>query len=776
MELLDEWNVLDIEMDLLGEGERVTRKLIPLTELYFKEETGFGIYSVELLSGTSYVMKGKFPGSLTIGNTYEVEADVTRYRGELQLNVLHIKVAKAEGRRAIIFYLQTLHGLKTRAESIYDTFGDKTLDVMTNNPNLVAARMNGIGKKTAMKWSQLLKEKAQEEEQLLFLFGLGLNPTQVETLQKTYGSKVRDVLESNPYRLIQDVRGYGFKRCDTIAQSSGITFNDGRRIRAGIIYILQLAVREGNTYLPQDEVKARVQNMLGLPGHQIDDSAINDAVEMLALEGAVVNDHGHVYMKKYFVMETEIAYEVERLASPTAWAKTDEKAVTSILDDYLNATGIHLEEKQRKAVETFSSKRGGFYILNGSAGCGKTFTLKVILAILQSVHRSNGLKYSVKIMAPTGKASKVASKATGNTCITIHRGLEFSPEEGFTRHAQNPLDENVIVVDESSMLDTELARDLLVAIKSGAKVIFLGDTKQLPSVGAGNVLLDLIGSGVVDVVTLDVVKRQGAESGIIENANRIIRGEMVETQNTNDSFVLPRQSDEDILQTTIHSYRRLLEKGMRPEEVQVLTPQRKGLLGIYNLNRVFQGMFNPNGKASTVHNLQMPDNETPLHYRVGDKVIHIQNDIERTLYNKDDGKYWESREKGITNGECGVVAEIVTVTKRDELTDKLTTTERIIVKYEDWYVYYEGKDDLEMLDHAYALTIHKSQGSQWQAVIQPVSMSHMRMLDNNLLYTGETRASLFHCYIAYLYALERGIKTFRVHERYTGLLSKLKND
>lgn len=760
-------------IDLLTEGERVTRKLVPVSELYFKEETGFGIYNVELTSGTMYVMKGTFPGSLTLGNTYEVDADVMTYRGEIQMKVNEIRIAKAEGRRAIIYYLQTLNGLKKRAEKIYDTFKEDTLDVLTNNPELVARRMNGIGKATALKWSKQLKEKAHEEELMLFLFGLGLTPTQVDTLQKTYGVEVRNVLEDNPYRLIQDVRGYGFKRCDTIARNNGIAFDDDKRIRAGVFYTLQQSTFEGNTYLPKKEIMKRVQEILCTSYQVMEEEKVERAIQDLVLEGELVIEADKVFLTHYNTWEYHIVDETKRLAASKKWSKTSEKEVVSILEDYLNATGIHLEEKQREAVVTFSSRKGGFYILNGSAGCGKTFTLKVILSILQSVYRENRVKYSVKIMAPTGKASKVASKATGLPCITIHRGLEFSPEEGFTRNEENPLEESIIVVDESSMLDTELAKDLLLAIADGAKVIFLGDTKQLPSVGAGNVLLDLIGSGMVDVVTLDVVKRQGAESGIIENANRIIAGQMVLSQPTNDSFVIARSSDEDILTTTIQSYRRLLDKGMTADEIQILTPQRKGKLGIYNLNRIFQQQFNPNGKESKVKNAQLPDGEADIFYRVGDKVIHIQNDIERTLYRKDGNTFRSIREKGITNGECGTISHIINHTEYDKEAGKNKTFERIIVKYEDCYVFYDTKEDIDMLDHAYALTIHKSQGSQWRAVIQPISRAHTRMLDNNIIYTGLTRASEFHCFIGDMLALERGIKTFRVNDRYTDLLDKL---
>lgn len=759
-------------IEVLKEGDKVKKKVVPISEFYFSEDSGYGIYNVELTNGVLYVMKGKFPGSLVLGNTYEIEGDVVIYKGETQFHVKSIQIAKAEGKQAIIYYLQTLHGLKKRAEAIYNVFGEKTIDMLTNRPELVASRMKGIGKTTTLKWSKELKQKAHEEELLLFLFGLGLTPVQVDTLKKTYGNEVRNVLEDNPYRLIQDVRGYGFKKCDTIARNSGIAFNDPKRVRAGVYHTLIQSTFEGHTYLPEGELVNQVQSILCTSNEQMEFDLVVQCISDLEGEGEVVRSENKIFLSHYFFWETRIVKEVERISQPTNWSKTTPQQVENMLDDYLRATGVHLETKQREAVVEFSSKQGGFYILNGSAGCGKTFTLKVILSILQSVYRQNRKEYKVKIMAPTGKASKVASKATGLPCITIHRGLEYDLD-GFQRNESNPLAESIIVVDESSMLDTELSKDLLIAVKSGAKVIFLGDTKQLPSVGAGNVLLDLINSDMVHVVTLDVVKRQGAESGIINNANAIIAGEMVSTQSTNDSFVLARNTDNEILKTTLQSYRRLLEKGMHQDEIQVLTPQRKGKLGIYNLNRLFQQEFNPNGKKTKIKNLQLPIGEADLYYRVGDKVIHIQNDIERTLYRKDGNKFRALVDEGITNGECGTITHVTSVTKYDANSGKTKTFDRMIVKYEDWYVFYDSKEDIEMLDHAYALTIHKSQGSQWKAVIQPLSRGHIRMLDNNLLYTGLTRASDFHCFIGDLYVLQRGIETFRVNDRFTDLLYKL---
>lgn len=760
-------------LELLKVGERVTKKVVPTREAFFKEESGFGIYEVELEEGTIYTMKGKFPGSLTIGNTYEVEADVVMYRGETQLDAKHINVARAETKRAVVFYLQTLKGLKSRAEIIYDIFGAKTLDVMMNRPELVSSKVRGIGKKMTLDWAEQLKEKLHEEELLLFLFGLGLNPSQVDTLKKTYGANVRKVLEDNPYRLIQDVRGYGFKKCDVIARATGIEFDDPKRVRAGIVHTFLSSQNEGHTYLPKAELSKRMKDVLCNASQQISDELVENAIEDLLIEGEIVEHDGNIYLSKFDLWEQLISEQTVRLSTKTKWAKTTVRDVEHALDDYLASTGVQLEEKQREAVVSFSKEKGGFFILNGSAGCGKTFTLKIILNILQVIYRQNRTTFKVKVMAPTGKASKVASRATGLDCTTIHNGLEFNPDGEFDRNEDNPLEETIVVIDESSMLDTEIAKDLLLAIASGAKVIFMGDTKQLPSVGAGNVLMDLIASGMVDVVTLDVVKRQGEDSGIIANANRIIAGEMVETQPTGDSFVIPTSSDEITLQKLVQSTHRLLELGYDFGEIQILTPMRKGLVGTYNLNRVFQEQFNPNGEKSTIKNVHIPFEEGELFFRGGDKVIHIQNDKERVLYRKAGGEYKALPTFGITNGECGIVEGFVETREWDLDAHKMKTFQRMIVRYEDWFVFYDNAKDFEMIDHAYALTIHKSQGSQWDAVLQPISPSHTRMLDNNLLYTGETRAKSFHAFIGSMRTLHIGIKTQRSSDRFTGLKWRL---
>ena len=763
-----------LEKDTFTIGEMVTRKVVPTFQAFFMEDNGFGIYNVELESGMIYTMKGKFPAELTIGNTYEVDAKVVQYRGEKQLEAKHIKIARAEGKRAVVFYLQTLKGLKNRAETIYDIFGIKTLDILMNRPELVASKIRGLGKKTTENWAEQLKEKLHEEELLLFLFGLGLTPAQVETLKKQYGTRVREVLEENPYRLIQDVQGYGFKKCDVIARATGIEFDDIKRVRAGVIYVFQNASFDGHTYLPKEELSRRLKETLCTPYQDFDDALVETALDHLLIEEEIVEDKGRIFLTKYDQWEETIAEEARRLSLKRKWTKSTGSDVMRALEDYLAATDIHLEDKQREAVIRFSSEKGGFFILNGSAGCGKTFTLKIILNILKVVYRTNREEYSVRIMAPTGKASKVASRATGMKCTTIHDGLGYGPDGEFGYNEDNRMPETVIVIDESSMLDTELAKDLLLAIGNGAKVIWMGDTKQLPSVGAGNVLMDMILSGVAEVVTLDVVKRQGEDSGIIDNANRIIAGDMIVSHPASgDSFVMETKTDEMTLQTLIASNRRLLELGYSASEVQVLTPMRKGKLGTININRVFQERFNPDGKVSTIKNWQLSAEDEPLFFRTKDKVIHIKNDKERKLYTKENGVYRAMRDIGITNGECGTIESFETVSFYSADARKNVTVERLIVKYEDWYVFYDGKEEVEMLDHAFALTIHKSQGSQWDAVLMPISPAHTNMLDNNLLYTGLTRARKFQASIGSLRTMRIGIATQRSIYRFTGLKDRL---
>ncbi|PLS19525.1 helicase, RecD/TraA [Bacillus sp. M6-12] len=814
-------------------NEYITKTAIPTYQIMFREDTGFGIYICEDENEKQLSIKGKFISELVIGQTYSVEGYVTTYKGEKQINVNKVRNVKPVNKKGIIAYLQTLKGLKSKAELIYEEFGEKSIDILMEDPMQVADSISGIGKKSVLNWKEQLDKMKDSQATISALLGYGLSMPQAKKLYDQYKDDIVGRIEENPYFLALEVRGYGFEKCDRIARNIGHNPKSKFRLQEGIIHVLQESSSEGHCFLPLAElveksismlsIKLSYQEMTKLVAENaekdsfeyeigenkytiiyndlrrqldfymreknpkkkealrymvvpISEDEIGDQLQEIAIQRRVVYEDSKIYLSYLYADEQKVANRVKVLAEETSFAKPIE--LEKELDLHLKANNISLEEMQRKAVTEFAEYRGGFYVLNGSAGCGKTFTLKIILKILEMQYRKNGKSFKVKVFAPTGKASKVATKSTGIECVTVHRGLGYNPQTGFAFNEEDPLEADVIVVDESSMLDITLTKHLLKAIAQGTKIIFLGDTKQLPSVGAGNVLLDLIESGIVKVVTLNVVKRQGSMSGIIRNANKIINGEMIETcEDTKDAYVLHRQTPEGTQKAILQSIKNILKfPGYTFEDVQVLCPQRTGLIGTYMLNYLIQQEFNQQEDGIKVLNkkfqitIDQKSDMIQLFFQKGDKVIHIKNNYDMEWYEKGHFDYVKDEKTiGITNGECGVIEEILTY--KDKNGDNVT---RIIVRYEDKYVFYD--DGFDELDHAYALTIHKSQGSQWKAVILPIMKQNFMMLDNNLFYTGYTRAELFSCVIGQPEAIAYAIKTQKSRDRYTHLNHKIREE
>ena len=494
-------------------------------------------------------------------------------------------------------------------------------------------------------------------------------------------------------------------------------------------------------------------------GKQINDSICNREI--------IVEDD-KIYLKQLYFAERDFANNIKRLAIYNS--KYKRSLVEGILDSICKKESYELEEMQRKACVEFNLSDSGVYILNGSAGTGKTFTLNLILAVSKQLNKTN--KLPILAVAPTGKASKVASKSIGMECLTIHRALGFNPVDGFVKNECEPFEQSTIVCDEGSMIDIELGSNFVKAIQTGSKVIIMGDTKQLPSVGAGNVLKDLIECGLVKVITLNVVKRQGLLSGIVENANRIINSKMIYTSKTNDFYVLERLKISEVQSCVKTSINRILTfPDYTIEEIQVLLPQRTGSLGVNMFNYLLQAEFNPykggervlKGKFEAKLNEASPISEFSLYIQKGDKVMHIKNNYSMKLYEKDlTGAFKEMRKTGITNGESGIVENVIKTGK---------TSYRIIVKYDDYYVFYEdGVDELEL---SFATTIHKSQGSAWKAVVLPIVPQHTNMLSNNLVYTGVTRARDFCVVVGSTETMKRAINTHEVVKRYTNLQTKI---
>lgn len=801
-------------------GDIVKIKGICIKELYYDGIKEFGIYRVENTDGEKFKVKGGFSNPLVEGQTYSFSGIVAEYKMEKQLAVKEYYPCKPLNKKGIIAYLQTLYGLKSKAEQIYDVFGDDSIKVLMEDPMKVASSIKGIGKKSVVKWQVQLKELEEDQYLYIKLLGYGVSEKNATTLLKKYGARIVELIEKNPYMLMKEIRGYGFLKCDKLALENGLSPNSDVRIQAGIIHTLKEFSNEGNCYCPYNELVEKVcdkisislsyREMISLLNkskhnsttkfkycnaeYDIDIATLSDTIEAyskatlkekskhryklfeldkiqidtciktLLIDREIYLDKGRVYLKNLYEAEVSFAKKIRELTVYKEFYKRN--VVEQILNEICKEKGYELEEKQREACIEFNLYKTGIFILNGSAGTGKTFTLNLILEVSKRLRNKDN---NILLVAPTGKASKVAQKSTGRECSTIHRALGYC-EGGFAKCEDEPFDEEIIVCDESGMINIELGNSFAKAIQNNSKLILMGDIQQLPSVGAGNVLKDLLECGAVKVITLNVPKRQDVLSGININANRIISGNMIRSElKTKDFYVLQKNEIETVKDCVIKSIQRLLTyPGYTLEDIQVLLPQRAGSLGVNMFNYLLQKQFNYNGttgnkvskfKFEARERENSPIKEYELFICEGDKVIHTQNNYNMIVYKKT--KYGLIEHGvGITNGECGVVE---TITK-----DKKGYT--IIVRYEDFYVKYDSVDEIEL---CYATTIHKSQGSAWKAIILPVVMQHFQMLSSNILYTGITRAREFCAVIGSSKAINTAINTRTAMDRYTGLAERI---
>ena len=806
-------------------GERLTLTGICNTNTYYNNENGYGVYNFETEDLGVFKIKGSFIPELIEGQTYQLVGEIVSYKGERQLKIAQYIPVKPVNKKGVISYLKTLYGLKTKAELIYNTFGDNCIDILLKDPMLVASEIKGIGKKSVVKWQEQLKSLEDNQQFYITLLGYGISQKNATKLLDKHGEKILRTIEENPYLLMSEVKGYGFLKCDKIALNMGLAPDNPHRIKSSIKYILEDASTKGHCYLPVNELILNIISLLELKlsyndmievfkdnkdeesvsvvigersyeinienlkkcindyesaktseeknnakyvYHEIEPGDVGKQINDSICNREIIVEDDKIYLKQLYFAERDFANNIKRLAIYNS--KYKRSLVEGILDSICKKENYELEEMQRKACVEFNLSDSGVYILNGSAGTGKTFTLNLILAVSKQLNKTN--KLPILAVAPTGKASKVASKSIGMECLTIHRALGFNPVDGFVKNECEPFEQSTIVCDEGSMIDIELGSNFVKAIQTGSKVIIMGDTKQLPSVGAGNVLKDLIECGLVKVITLNVVKRQGLLSGIVENANRIINSKMIYTSKTNDFYVLERLKISEVQSCVKTSINRILTfPDYTIEEIQVLLPQRTGSLGVNMFNYLLQAEFNPykggervlKGKFEAKLNEASPISEFSLYIQKGDKVMHIKNNYSMKLYEKDlTGAFKEMRKTGITNGEGGIVEDVKKLDGNNY---------RVIVKYEDYYAFYEeGVDEIEL---SFATTIHKSQGSAWRAVILLVVPQHMNMLSNNLVYTGITRARDFCVVVGSTETMKRAINTHTVAERYTDLQDKL---
>ncbi|RHE40169.1 ATP-dependent RecD-like DNA helicase [Blautia obeum] len=600
-------------------------------------------------------------------------------------------------------------------------FGADTLRIVEEEPERLA-EIKGISEKKAHEIAIQIAEKSEMRKVMMFLQKYGISLNLGAKIYQKYGDSVYSVLQENPYRLADDISGVGFKIADEIAYRIGIHTDSDYRIKSGLAYTLLQAGGEGHVYLPREELFRRAEQLLGVDASYMEKHLVDLSMERKIIQKEE-NGQVFVYPAQYYYLELNTARMLRELDID---CPEDEHIVERRISQIQKETGTVLDEMQKKAVKEAAGH--GLLVLTGGPGTGKTTTINAIIRFFES----EGAE--LRLAAPTGRAAKRMTEATGYEAQTIHRMLELTgmPEDDregqpvhFERNAENPLEADVIIIDEMSMVDIHLMHSLLMAVTAGTRLILVGDENQLPSVGPGNVLRDIIRSGQFPVVELTKIFRQASESDIVVNAHKINRGEQVEINNkSRDFFFLKRYDADIIIRVVIALIQEKLPKYVeaKPFEIQVLTPMRKGLLGVERLNQILQRYLNPPDPSKKEKEIGQGL------FREGDKVMQIRNNYQLEWEVR--GRYGIPVDKGVGvfNGDTGIIR---TINEFAELAE---------VEFEDGrYAQYTFKQ-LDELELAYAVTIHKSQGSEYPAVIIPILSGPRMLMNRNLLYTAVTRA------------------------------------
>jgi exodeoxyribonuclease V alpha subunit len=636
---------------------------------------------------------------------------------------------------------------KVMAERIVNRFGAETLEVIDEHPEKLHEVL-GIGRKRVDSINKAWAEQRAIKDVMIFLHGHGIPTHLAVKIYKQYGDQSLGVVQTTPYRLVQDVHGIGFKTADKIAQALGLAPDDPARIEAGIAYTLNRMAEDGHVYTPQEELEPEAAEILQVPPEKVSsvlETLDNSEVvrrETLVYEipteknGTTVREERAVYLPALFFSEIGLTRQVQRLVEhPTS------RLQGMRLEAGFGEKGdgpqpaVALTMLQQQAITAAINHK--VTILTGGPGTGKTTTLRTLLDLLDRQRRTYVLA------SPTGRAAKRMSEATGREAKTIHRLLEFKPGEGFGRNNDNPIDADLIVIDEASMLDLVLAYNLVKAISSDSHLLLVGDIDQLPSVGAGDVLRDLIESGVAAVVRLETIFRQAADSLIIRNAHRINQGQMPETRpDAQDFFLFVKEEPAETadLLVDIVGQRVPHKFGLDPlDDIQVLAPMYNGLVGVTRLNQMLQETLNPMGPRKVERRL---GGRT---FRTGDKVMQTVNNYDKSVYNGDIGR----------------------ITAIDIIEQTLA------VSMDGQTVVYDFLEADELI-HAYAISVHKSQGAEYPCVVMPVVTQHYMMLQRNLLYTAVTRARRLVILVGTRRAVQIAVRNNPVAQRYTALDWRLK--
>lgn len=615
------------------------------------------------------------------------------------------------------------------AKRIVEKFGKDTLNVIEECPDELL-NVPGIGKVRVDRIKTSWQEQKEIKNIMLFLQSHEVSTSHATKIFKTYGSESIEVVKENPYRLADDIWGIGFKTADSIAQKMGIDKEKFIRLRSGIFYTLNKLAENGHCYANRKQLLEKAQELL-----EVDEPELQITLDEMLRTNDVIGDTGleheveAIYLPPYFFSETGCAKRLLRLMSVNRKIKADPDVIMKKVE---TESEIIYDEIQLEAVRTAISAK--VMVLTGGPGTGKTTTTLGII----SAYKQAGCK--ILLAAPTGRAAKRMSETTGMEAKTIHRLLEYKPPEGYQKNEEHPLEGDVLILDECSMVDIMLMYNLLKAIPEHMSLILVGDIDQLPSVGAGNVLRDIIDSGSIPVVRLTRIFRQAQGSRIVMNAHRINKGETIDMRGGKDAdfFFAAKETNQEVVETIVQYCKTNLPRYYHVdplEDIQVLTPMQRGECGAVNLNQVLQETMNPS-------NIFLRRGGTQ--YRLHDKVMQIRNDYDKEVFNGD-------------------IGNIVKVNMEDR---------ELTVKFDDREVVYDVTE-LDELSLAYAVTIHKSQGSEYPIVVMPFTMSHFVMLQRNLLYTGVTRAKKILVLVGEKKAVFYAIKNETTTGRNTGLRQRL---